>query len=127
MTFRAIKEQCRIWFKAKTLGYTIEKVKYHEWLDTVYNPRATKINDILFGFKYIVGVDHKKWFEINHKAWVPVEDAKQYVGIGKGLFKWERGNWDGDVFEVNELFGGDYLFVGTNSEEDAVMIALKFS
>ncbi len=125
--YRSIQENFRIWFQSKYLGIKPDEVRYREWLDTVYNPRATKITEILFGFKYIVSVDYKKWFEMNPKMWEPVEDAKQYVGIDKGLIRWERGNWNGDVFEVNELFGGDYLFVGTNSEEDAVMITLKFA
>jgi hypothetical protein len=85
-------------------------------------------------FKHIIEVSPDKFF--NHAepfVWVPTEEAKQYFWPARKLgdnavWRYERvrkDRWDGR-WHIDEMSGRDHVFVATNNDRDAMMIALKY-
>lgn len=109
---------------------------WEAWYAVNVNYRATKINDMFKNFKHIIMVDVDKFVDFHEPfAWVPNEDARQYFWPNRPLG--ENAVWrfervincpaTANQWEINELGGEDKIFVATNNERDALMIALKFS
>ena len=106
-----------------------------QWNNANLNKAASNIRDIFCGIKHIIEVDHLKIYAEHHgmHGWLlPKSFRDQYCFPNRDLgdhavVHLMRGMHTGDekIFEVNE-FGGDAVFVGTNNEEDAIMIALKY-
>lgn len=96
-------------------------------------PGASTIRTKLNGFKHIIPVSWDKIY-VYTIAWEPVDDFYnkynfRFREIGDhAMVVNMRGEFTNnvDIFEMNELFGGDQAFVGTNNDYDAVMIALKY-
>ena len=93
-------------------------------------------NDMFRNFKHIIMVDVDKFVDYHEPfAWVPNEDARQYFWPNRPLG--ENAVWrfervincpaTANQWEINELGGEDKIFVATNNERDALMIALKYS
>lgn len=109
--------------------------EWESWYESNVNYRATRINDMFKNFKHIIIVDTDKF--VDHAepfAWVPNKDARQYFWPQRPLgencvWRFERvincpaTAWQ---WEINELGGEDKIFVATNNERDAMMIALKY-
>ena len=109
--------------------------EWESWYESNVNYRATRINDMFKNFKHIIIVDTDKF--VDHAepfAWVPNKDARQYFWPQRPLgencvWRFERvincpaTAWQ---WEINELGGEDKIFVATNNEKDAMMIALKY-
>lgn len=125
-----IKERFLTWHTKKTT----EQRQWEAWYEDNVNYRATKINDMFKKFKHVIVVDSSKFFQFDPFSWVPCEDAKQYLWPQRELgdnavWRFERvincpaTAWQ---WEINELGGEDHVFVATNSDRDAMMIALKF-
>ena len=115
-------------------GYDKQTREYLKWYDETIVSRASTIENMFMNFKYIVPVS-TGIFDLHEPfGWAPCDDFKQYLYPTKELgdntvFYFARGgrsNWDG-CFHFNEMYGGDQVFVATNNERDAVMIALKYS
>jgi hypothetical protein len=115
------------WLLAKSTNSSIENIRLNRWIGTKYSPRCTRMTDAM-KFKHVIQVDYKKWFNTaNTRAWELSEDAKQYIGINKGFYIFERGVWLNGKFHINGLGDCDCVFVGTDSDEDALMIVMKFN
>jgi hypothetical protein len=108
---------------------------WEAWYESNVNYRATRIKDMFKNFKHIIIVDSNKFFQFDPFTWVPTEDAKQYFHPARPLgenavWRFERvincpaTAWQ---WEINELGGADTVFVATNSDRDAMMIALKYA
>ena len=117
-------------------GKTKSEREWEAWYEQNVNYRATRIKDMFKHFEHIIIVDPDKFF--NHHepfAWVPNKDAKQYFWPQRPLettcvWRFERvincpaTAWQ---WEINELGGEDKVFVATNNEQDALMIAMKYA
>ena len=109
------------------------------WNKEHINRNASNVREALFGFDHIIEVNWRKIFEADFKhdkedpPW-KVRKAFNEVytypfrELGENSVILEmRGIYnERDIFVRNE-FGGDGVFIGTNNEADAIMIALKYS
>lgn len=129
-----IFEQIKDWYLTKKTGKTKEEREWISWYEQNVNYRSSRIKDMFRNFKYIIIVDSSKFFQFDPFAWVPCEDAKQYFWPSRPLgencvWRFERvincpaTAWQ---WEINELGGADTVFVATNNDRDAIMIALKY-
>jgi hypothetical protein len=128
-------EQIKDWYHFRKTGYTRAEREYQAWYESTINWRATRVRDIFHNFQHVVIVDPDKFFVYDPFAWAPKKEAQQYFWPLRSLeetcvWRWERvvkTPGTGNEWAVDELSGGDTLFVATNNEQDAVMIALKWS
>jgi hypothetical protein len=123
------------WLTWRT-GKTKEERNWHDWYDANVNYGATRIKDMFRNFKHIIIVDTHKFMDPAEPfAWVPCADARQYFWPARPLgencvWRFERVmNAPSTAWEwhINELGGEDKVFVATNSDTDAMMIALKYA
>jgi len=128
-------EWIRDWYLTRKTGKTKEEREWIAWYEQNVNYRATRIKDMFKNFEHVIIVDLNKF--VDHAepfAWVPCADARQYFWPARELgenavWRFERvincpaTAWE---WEVNELGGEDKIFVATNNEQDAIMIALKY-
>ncbi len=128
-------EQIRDWYLTRKTGYTKAEREYQQWYDQTVNIRASRIKDIFVNFKHVIVVNPNKFFHLDEPfGWVVQEDVRQYLWPNRPLgencvWRFERViNCPATAWEwtVNELGGEDQVFVATNSDRDAIMIALKF-
>ena len=132
MTFvESIKDKWLTW----RTGRNKSEREYYEWQSQNIVKNARDVTNYFQGFKYIIAVDYAK---VNTKfdplfGCMESDDFLNYLYPQKplgqncacGIFRGEWNQWD-HRFHLND-FGFDQMFVATNSEEDAVMIALKWS
>lgn len=125
-----IKDRYLTW----STGHDKQTREYLKWYDETVVSRASTIENVFTNFKYILPVS-TKIFDLDEPfGWAPCADFKQYLYPNRSLgdntlYYFARGNrdqWDGR-FHLSEMYGGDQVFVATNNERDAVMIALKYS
>ena len=124
-----IKDRYLTW---KT-GKNKEQREWEAWYNVNVVWRASTIENMFMHFEHIIEVSPDKFFQFDPFAWVPCEDAKQYLWPQRKLgnnavWRFERvrkDQWDGR-WHIDELSGGDHVFVATNDEKDAIMIALKY-
>jgi hypothetical protein len=130
-----LKEKVIDWYLTRKTGKTKSEREWQEWYEKTINFRATRVRDIFCNFEHVVIVDPDKFFVYDPFAWAPKKEAQQYFWPARTLgenavWRWERvmrAPSTGNEWEVNELGGEDTLFVATNNERDAIMIALKYS
>lgn len=126
------------WLKDKYLTWRTGKEKtqreWEAWYETNVVYRASTIDNMFMHFKHIIIVDPNKFFQFDPFAYVPCEDAKQYLWPHRELdnnavWRIERVIWDrwSNSWMVNGLGDEDIVFVATNNDRDAMMIALKYS
>ena len=127
-------ETIKDWYLTKKTGKSKEQREWEAWYEQNINFRALRIKDMFKNFKHIVIVDPSKFFTFDPFAWIPTQDAKQYFWPARPLgenavWRFERVmNCPATAYEweINELGGADTVFVATNNEQDAIMIALKY-
>ena len=122
------------WLTWRT-GYTRAEREYIKWNDETVVHRAHTIENRFMSFKHIIEVDYAKWFDLAEPfGYVPCHRAKSYMWptrqLGNNAVYYHargyRDRWD-NKFHFEDMFGGDSLFVATNNDRDAIMIALTFS
>ena len=128
-------EWIRDWYLTRKTGKTKEEREWIAWYEQNVNYRATRIKDMFKNFEHVIIVDPNKFMDHAEPfAWVPCKDARQYFWPARPLgenavWRFERvincpaTAWE---WEINELGGEDKIFVATNNERDAMMIALKY-
>lgn len=84
-------------------------------------------------FPYVVEADPFKLFTHDPFGWILVDDAREYFypsrPLGKNCYyMWLRVLWDSrnNQWAINDLIGDDRVFVACATEEDAVIISLRF-
>jgi len=107
---------------------------FRNWYDGTVVSRAGTIENMFMHFKYIIPVS-TNIYDLSHPfGWIPCEDFKQYMYPNRQLgdntvcyfARGYRDKWDGK-FHLNDLrHDQDQVFVATNNERDALMIALKY-
>lgn len=127
------------WIKDKWLTWRTGKSKDQREWETWYEQnvvyRATTIPNMFQHFKHVILVDPDKFFDVQEPfAWVPCAAAKKYFWPERPVattcvWRFERVIWDqwSRTWLINGLGDGDKVFVATNSDQDAVMITLKWS
>jgi hypothetical protein len=107
---------------------------YKAWYDANVNWRASDITDMFKNFEHVIEVNPNKFLWDGGLSWVPHPKAKQYFWpereLGKNaVWRFERVVWDkwDQRWHINGLGGEDRVFVATNNEKDAIMIALQWA
>jgi hypothetical protein len=129
--FENIKERIITLYTGK------DKVRrdWEKWSNENIVHRANTLQNYYINFKHIIEVDPQKFWDFDEPfGWCVVEDFMQYEFPQRQLGdnavgNWFRGYWDqwDGRFHITDLSGTDRVFVATNNDEDAVMIALKYS
>ena len=121
------------WLTYRT-GKSKSQREWEAWYNENVNWRANDIADMFKNFKHVIEVDPNKFLWDGGLAWVPHPKAKQYFWPERELgnncvWRFERVGWDkwDQRWPINEIGGGDRVFVATNNKEDAIMIALQWS
>jgi len=114
-------------------GKTTEQRAWETWYEHNVVYRASTIPNMFMHFKHIIIVDPDKFFQFDPFTWVPCEDAKQYFWPRRpltdcGVWRIERVMWDrwDQSWHINGMGDEDKVFVATNNDKDAMMIALKY-
>lgn len=104
------------------------------WYETNVVYRASSITNMFQHFKHVIIVDSNKFMIEDPFAWRPCEDAQQYFWPARELgnnavWRFERVSWNqwDQRWHIDEMGGADKVFVATNSEQDAIMIALRYA
>lgn len=108
---------------------------WEAWYDANVNYRANDITNMFEKFKHVIIVDHNKFFDpYEPMAWVPHEQSKQYFWPNRELgnnavWRFERVYWNewDQRWHISGIGDGDKVFVATNNDEDATMIALLYT
>ena len=115
-------------------GLDKEARAFHKWEEENIVHRANTIENMFMNLKYIVPVTTQIFNHNEPFGWVPNKDFQQYMYPARALgdncvYVFARGyrdKWDGR-FHFDEMSGRDQVFVATNNERDALMIALKYT
>jgi len=108
---------------------------HRKWFEETVVRHATTIENMFMNFKYILPVTTNIFSLDDQLGWSPCEDFSQYMYPNRALgdcsvYYFARGyrdRWDGR-FHLNDLrHDQDQVFVATNNDADAMMIALKYS
>ena len=108
---------------------------HHKWFEETVVQRAGTIENMFMNFKYILPVSTRIFNYSEPFGWYPNKEFRQYMWPNRALgdctvYYFARGYrdlWDGK-FHLNDLrHEKDQVFVATNNEKDAFMIALKYS
>ena len=126
------------WIKDRWLTWRTGKTKaereWAEWYEIHVNYRAGDTTDMFKNFKHVMVVAADKFFDHGEPfAWVPNADARQYFWPQRELgnnavWRFERVMWNqwDRRWHINGMGDEDKVFVATNSDNDAIMIALKY-
>ena len=108
--------------------------EWEAWYEVNVVYRASTIENMFMNFKHVIPVDSHKFLDWAEPfAWVPCDDAQQYFWPHRELgnnavWRFERvrkDQWD-HRWHIDEMGGEDRVFIATNSDKDAMMIALKY-
>ena len=130
MLLEYLKDRYLTWRTGKDRGQR----EWEAWYDINVVWRANTIENMFMNFKHIIPVNTDRF--VDHQepfSWVPNKDAKQYFWPQRKLgenavWRFERvrkDQWDGR-WHLDEMGGEDRIFVATNNEQDAIMIAMKY-
>lgn len=122
------------WLTWRT-GKSKEQREWEAWYESNVNYRASSINRMFEGFKHVILVDTDKFMDPTEPlSWVPCAHARQYFWPARALgsnavWRFERVMWDRwtNSWFINGLGDEDRIFVATNDDYDATMIALKYT
>jgi hypothetical protein len=127
------------WIKDKYLtwrtGYDKEQRIWYKWRDETIVSRAGDVTNMFMNFKHVFIIDPNKFFDLSEPfGWVPLPSAKQYLWPQRELgdnsvYYFARVHWNqwDRRWHFDEMGGEDRLFIATNNDKDATMIALKYS
>ena len=121
------------WLTWRT-GKDASQREWDAWCDAIINRRAHTVENYYYKFKHIIEVDPAKVFDTTCPfGWTYVEDFHQFAFPSRELGNNTMCDWfrcihgpDGQ-WHINEIGGGDHLFAATNSDADAIVIALKYT
>ncbi len=129
-----IIEQIKDWYLTWRTGKDKQLRDWEKWRDETIVVRASTVENMFMNFKHIIEVDPDKIFDLDEPfGWYTKDDFDQYLYPTRKLgdntvWNWCRctkNQWDGKL-HFDEIGGRDRLFVATNNDQDAIMIALKY-
>lgn len=108
--------------------------EWEAWYEVNVIYRASTISNMFRNFKHVIIVNPDKFFDVCEPfAYVPNEDARQYFWPQRELgnnavWRFERVIPDDGTTDwiINGMGDRDKVFVATNNDKDAMMIALKY-
>jgi hypothetical protein len=121
------------WLTWRT-GKSKEEREWIQWYEENVVYRASSITNMFQNFKHVIEVDTHKFMDPAEPfAWVPNKDARQYFWPQRPLgnnavWRFERvilDKWT-NTWYISGMGDQDKVFVATNNDKDAIMIALKF-
>jgi len=115
-------------------GRTYHEREIDKWNAENLWLHAPNIKTVFYNYKHIIEVDwHKVFGDCPMMGWYvdktfrdtycyPARELGDHTTIksGRGLYD------ETSIFEFNEICGGDRVYIGTNNDDDAIMIALKY-
>jgi hypothetical protein len=120
------------WLTWRT-GKSKEEREWIQWYEENVVYRAGTIPNMFMHFKHVIEVDPKKFMVEDPFTWRPCEDAQQYFWPARTLgnnavWRFERVIWDKwtNSWQISGMGDQDKVFVATNNDRDAIMIALKY-
>ena len=128
-------EYCKDKYLIWRTGLDKETRDYIKWREETIVQRASTIENMFMNFKYIIPVSTNIFNHSEPFGWTPCKEFRQYIYPSRALgdnteYFFARGyrdEWDGK-FHLNDMRPGqDQVFVATNNEVDAMMMALKYS
>ena len=125
-----IKDRWITWRTGKSLAQR----DWEAWYNSNVNWRAYNITNMFENFKHVIEVDPNRFLWDAGLDWVPHPDALLYFWPQRPLGEncvWRlervvRSQWD-NRWHLTGIGGEDRVFVATNSDEDAIMITLKWT
>ncbi len=122
------------WLTWRT-GLSKQDREWIKWRDQNIVSRANTIENMFMHFRYIVPVSIEVFDQSEPFGWVPCKEFRQYLYPQRQLgdnavFYFARGfrdQWDGCFHLCDLRHEQDQVFVATNSEEDAIMISLRWT
>lgn len=132
---RKLFENLKDWYLTRKTGKDRATREWEAWYEANVVYRASDIPNMFQHFKHVFIVDSQKFFKPAEPfAWIPTETAKEYFWPQRSLettcvWRFERVMWDQwmEKWVINDMGGADTVFIATNSDEDATMLALLFS
>jgi hypothetical protein len=108
--------------------------EWEAWYEQNVVYRASTIDNMFMNFKHVIEVDVGKFTDpCEPFTWVPCKDARQYFWPARKLgenavWRFERVYWNEweKRWHINDMGDADKIFVATNNDRDAMMIALKY-
>jgi hypothetical protein len=129
-----IIERLKDWYLTWRTGKDKQLRDWEKWRDETIVFRAGTVENMFMNFKHIIEVDPNKIFDLDEPfGWYPKDEFDQYLYPTRKLgdnvvWDWcrcRKDQWDGR-WHIDELGGEDHVFVATNNDRDAIMIALKY-
>lgn len=127
-------EKVTDWWLTWRTGKPFHQREWEAWRQDNIALRADTIENMFMNFKHIIPVT-TNIFDLDEPfGWAPCQDFKQYLYPTRQLgnnavFYFARGykdQWD-KRFHLNDMrHEEDQVFVATNNDRDALMIALKY-
>lgn len=132
---QALRERIVDWYLTRKTGKTKAEREWEAWYEVNVVYRASTISNMFMHFKHVIVVEPDKFFnQCEPFAYVPCEDAKQYFWPQRELgnnavWRFERVIWDQwtNDWMINGLGDRDRVFVATNNDSDAVMLAMRYA
>lgn len=110
-----------------------EICEHERWRSKIVNSSAASVEDYFSHFEYILIVDPKKILDVTNTYPAVVFSEYEYPNRTRSnaalirIFRVTPKNETDGKHYFDEIWGKDTAFVATNNEQDAVMIALRFS
>ena len=128
--FDYIKDRWLTW----RTGLKKQDREFSKWVEETVVQNAPTIENMFMNFKFILPVSTQIFDHNEPFGWVPNKEFKQYMYPNRevsdsAIYYFARGykdQWDGK-FHFCDMRGSDQVFVATNNERDAIMIALRWS
>ena len=135
-TLEAWSESLVDWWLTKRTGKSKQQRDWDKWTYENIAFRSNTVHGTFYLFKHVIEVDPNKLFNMHEPfGWITVEQFKNKYEFPQrplgdnAVWMWfgcEKDRWTGELV-INEMFGADRLFVATNNDKDAIMIALQYS
>ena len=132
---RAIIESLQDRYLTWRTGMSREEREFREWVDRNVVQNAATMENMFQNFQHIVPVS-TGIFDLDEPfGWTPCREFQEYLYPARPLgsnavYYFARGYrdpWDGR-FHISDLGAEqDQVFVATNSDQDAVIIALRWA
>lgn len=128
-------EQLKDWYLTWRTGLSAQEREWRKWEAENIVHHAHTIENMFMNFKYILPVSTDIFDLSEPFGWYPKKEFREYLYPARVLgdnavYYFARGyrdQWDGK-FHLNDLrHERDQVFVATNNEQDALMIALRWS
>lgn len=134
--FHILKEELVDRYLTWRTGKNKQQRIWEKWRNETIAVRAHTVENMFHNFKYIIEVDPEKvlemWHPFSYHTNKEFNERYEYPHRELGdnaVWAWLRCSKDhwSHQWHIDDCFGEDHLFVATNNDQDATMIALMYS